>query len=175
MFRRSLVALMITVVAVAGFTACTATPKPEEKWASNAPTESGWTQLSASEKKEGCDPVADPKAAIGSIAPASDPIDASGFSRPANVSGVELRGGDEYVVVTIDIAKADWPSFAAQLGFPEGFEQTVATPIGGETVRCLIDLDQVAEEFLQSREERGESLLDIRDMESYFDLYVVER
>jgi hypothetical protein len=165
MIRRSLVVLFCIALSGVGLSACTWSPAPKDDNSAVAAPE-GWTQLPV----EG-EPMASPPPAANTIIPVSIPIDTTSFTRPPAVSGWELSEDLSCVVVTIRLSKDDWSSLATQAGFDESVDP-LRVQLGEATARSLIDLDQLANEAIQLREERGVTPVDIRTIEAHYGLVV---
>jgi len=163
MSRRTLVVLASLVLVTVGLSACSWAPAPKDVSSSVAAPE-GSTKLPAVGE-----PMASPPTIENSIIPVSIPVDTTSFTSPATVSGWELSEDLSYVVVTIRLSKDAWSSFATQAGFEETVDP-FRVQLSEETARSLIDLDQLANEVIQFREDRGVTPVDIRSVEAHYGL-----
>ena len=167
MNRRTTVVLAVLVLAIAGLTACTETHQQKVNDSSD------YSNQKPSSPPVTTAPMSEPPVVENPIVPVSDPVDTTSFTQPASVRGWWVGGEPYYAVITIELSQDDWTQFAEQLGLDE-----TVTPaqvqIGGATARSLIDFDALAEEINLHFEKMGGTSLDLRTLETHYDLFVAE-
>lgn len=155
MIRRTIIILTAVALAFTGLTACTATtPDPRPSMPSVTTS-----------------PMAEPPQIDNPLIPVSDSIDTTNFTQPARVNGWWVGGEPYYAVITIEMSQDDWSQVATQLGFDEMVDPS-QLQMSEATARSLIDVDALADEISQHFEKMGDKPLDIRSIETYYDLVV---
>lgn len=161
MFRRAIVVLTLVTLSGAFLSACSPNPKPVV-----VVSEQPVVLTPKEEPSENPPAVENPTTVVSSV------IDTSDFTQQATVSGWELSEDLSYVVVTIRLSKDDWLSFAWQASLSDKVVDPSQVQLSEETARSLIDLDQLAGDVIEFREERDVTPVDIRTIEAHYELAV---